>query len=80
MGWGGFLRSLLQRGIAEGSFRADLDVDATARIVMGFFKALGAPPHDPVALERPLAQLEAWILTDNSASRRKARRATRRSR
>lgn len=79
-GWGGFLESLLRRGIAEGSFRADLDIGATARLIMGFLKSLGTPPRDPVALDRLFAQIEAWILIDGDTAARTPRRAKRRSR
>lgn len=80
-GWGGFLTSLLRRGIAEGSFRDSLDVDATAQLIMGVFKSLGTPPRDPMAIGRLFAQLEAWILVDDGiAKKQPRRRAKRRSR
>jgi AcrR family transcriptional regulator len=65
-GWGGHLTSLLTRGIEEGAFRPDLDVEAAAHIIMAFFKGLGGPPRDAAAIERQLAQLEAWIVVDRA--------------
>jgi len=68
-GWHGYLVSLLQRGMHEGTFRADLDVDATALAIRTQLATIGyqvvelngGATLDP--LVRQLArQTEYWLL------------------
>jgi hypothetical protein len=67
-GWREHLVSLLTRGVAEGAFRPDLDVDATARTIMAQLTAIGYQvlgPSGDVEVDRLVADLaaqtERWL-------------------
>ena len=61
-GWREQLVSLLTRGVAEGAFRPDLDVEATARTIMAQLTAIGYQvlgPSGDVEVDRLVADLAA---------------------
>ena len=61
-GWREYLVSLLTRGVAEGAFRPDLDVEATARTIMAQLTAIGYQvlgPSGDVEVDRLVADLAA---------------------
>ena len=67
-GWRAYLVSLLTRGVAEGAFRPDLDVEATARTIMAQLTAIGYQvlgPSGDVEVDRLVADLatqtEHWL-------------------
>ncbi len=62
--WHRFLASLLDEGIRQGAFRADLNPEDGASIVMTFILGLGMSllvpvPGDP---EQMIQQLEQWLM------------------
>jgi AcrR family transcriptional regulator len=67
-GWRGHLGELLQAGVTDGAFRADLDVDATAQGMMTQLWGLvirggfGGPALDPLVAQLA-AQTEHWVRT-----------------
>jgi len=67
-GWHGYLVSILQRGIEEGTFRADLDVDAMALVIRTQLATIGyqvVELHDAADTDRLVHQLakqtEYWL-------------------
>jgi AcrR family transcriptional regulator len=67
-GWREHLVSLLMRGVAEGAFRPDLDVEATARTIMAQLTAIGYQalgPSGDVEVDRLVTDLttqtEHWL-------------------
>ena len=61
-GWRDYLVSLLTRGVAEGAFRPDLDIEATARTIMAQLTAIGYQvlgPSGDVEVDRLVADLAA---------------------
>lgn len=74
-GWRRHLSRILTRGVDEGGFRAELDVDAAAAVIMAQFKGIfglrlagsaGDPAVDRLLSELRLA-LEGWLLEGNRA-------------
>lgn len=64
-GWHVAIEHLLHEGIAEGSLRADLDVPATASIVIAFIKGASiqlARQPETFDFARVVAELERWIM------------------
>ncbi len=66
-GWRGHLTSILRQGIKQKEFRADLDVPATANLLMLQLRGLGYQGKlDRVSLDLLVAQLalqtERWVL------------------
>lgn len=67
-GWTGYLTGLFQRGRAAGAFRPDLEPQAAAAVVVGFFKGVALPvPDGGRALQDAIAQLERWIAGPDDA-------------
>jgi AcrR family transcriptional regulator len=68
-GWRSYLAGLLQRGMQEGAFRADLDPQVTAATMIAQMKGIGyqtlANP-DPASVDRLVsqlaAQIECWLI------------------
>jgi AcrR family transcriptional regulator len=68
-GWRGWLVSILERGCADGVFRADLDLDLAATAIMTAIRGVGTQAlitHDPSDVE-PLMDtfselIEAWLV------------------
>jgi len=63
-GWHRTIMAIVSAGIAEGSFRADLDVDATASAIIAFIKGASiqlAREPETFAYERVVAQFERWL-------------------
>lgn len=73
-GWQGYLVSILQRGIAEGLFRADLDIGATALAIRTQFAAIGyqvlelndGASIDPL-VRHLMKQTEYWLTVSADA-------------
>jgi len=65
-GWQGQLTRILRRGIAEGLFRADVDVDTTAMAIMAQLMAIGYRVLDAASTDRLVGQLAAqtehWLM------------------
>ena len=73
-GWRGHLVGLLGRGVAEGVFRPDLDVEAAALALRAQFAAIGYQVLGPSGLtevDRLIAQLalqtEHWLTTGRAS-------------
>jgi len=67
-GWHRTIMAIISAGIAEGSFRADLDVDATASAIIAFIKGASiqlAREPETFAYERVVAQFERWLSTSH---------------
>jgi len=67
-GWHRTIMAIVSAGIAEGSFRADLDVDATASAIIAFIKGASiqlAREPETFAYERVVAQFERWLSTSH---------------
>ena len=63
--WLAFLRQVLRAGLASGAFRADIDPEATAVLITGFFQGLGFQlAASPKQLRAAVAQLERLIVAD----------------
>lgn len=66
-GWHRTIVEIISAGIAEGSFRADLDVDATASAIIAFIKGVSiqlAREPEIFAYERVVAEFERWLSVD----------------
>jgi AcrR family transcriptional regulator len=75
-GWHKHLVSIFKAGIAEGTFRSDLDADATARALMVQLRGLGYHTLlKPDVLSALLTQIETqtvyWVQPRPSAKRKK---------
>ncbi|MDQ2785065.1 MAG: TetR family transcriptional regulator C-terminal domain-containing protein, partial [Chloroflexota bacterium] len=58
------LMEIVRAGITEGSFRVDLDVDATASAIMAFIKGASiqlAREPEAFAYARVIAEFERWL-------------------
>lgn len=65
--WLSYLLPLLEAGRTHGAFRPDLDVEATAWLITSCFKGLSTHAHiSSEHWQRTLAQLERWIIGDDS--------------
>lgn len=67
-GWHRTIMAIVSAGIAEGSFRADLDVDATASAIIAFIKGASiqlAREPETFAYERVVAQFERWLFASH---------------
>ena len=63
-GWHIALMEIVSAGIAEGSLRTDLDVDATASTIIAFIKGASiqlAREPETFAYERVIAEFERWL-------------------
>jgi len=63
-GWHYAITEMVRAGIAEGSFRADLDVDATASAIIAFIKGASiqlAREPETFAYERVVTEFERWL-------------------
>ncbi len=63
-GWHRTIMEMVRAGIAEGSFRANLDVDATASAIIAFIKGASiqlAREPETFAYERVVAEFERWL-------------------
>jgi AcrR family transcriptional regulator len=77
-GWRGHLTSILEAGIAEGVFRADLDVAATANAMMSQLRGLGYQGKlDGKKMDSLIAhiaiQTEYWVRKRPELTRREAK-------
>jgi AcrR family transcriptional regulator len=71
MHWQGAIEDLLSVGIYEGSFRADLDVPATAVAIIAFITGVSlqlARESDTFDYARVVAEFERWLITDTDES------------
>ncbi len=62
--WHIAIADILSTGISEGSFRTDLDVDATASAIIAFIKGASfqlAREPETFAYERVVAEFERWL-------------------
>jgi len=62
--WHIAIADILSTGISEGSFRTDLDVDATASAIMAFIKGASiqlARQPEAFAYERIVTEFERWL-------------------
>jgi hypothetical protein len=65
--WHQQLRTILEIGRADGSFRADLDPSAAAAIVIGgMIASTKQPDPTPEALERIFAEIERCLINPSS--------------
>lgn len=65
--WHGLLVSLLERGVAEGAFRRDLDPQAAATVVMCTFKGFAFDlTLTAQRSQQTVAQLERWITGEDA--------------
>lgn len=74
--WRGHLVSILKAGIAEGSFRPDLDIPSTANSMMSQLRGLGyLGKFDPKQMDTLVAhiarQTEYWVTNPAAAGRKK---------
>ncbi len=73
-GWRGHLVDIMGRGVADGVFRSDLDVDAAALALMAQLAAIGYRVLGPSAAEidhliaQLAAQTEHWLTTSSAPS------------
>ncbi len=58
--WRGWIKTIVQTGLAEGSFRADLDPDETISMLMAILA--GALIVEPNSLENVQRGVEAWLV------------------
>lgn len=71
MHWQGAIEDLLSVGIYEGSFRADLDVPATAVAIIAFITGVSlqlARESETFDYARVVAEFERWLITDADES------------
>jgi AcrR family transcriptional regulator len=68
-GWRGYLVSILERGVREGVFRPELDLDTTATAIMVQMKGIGYqmmgnPDGEQIdrLISEIAAQVERWII------------------
>lgn len=73
--WHGHLVALLQRGIAAGAFRPELDLTTAATALMAQVKGLGLqtlgqtdPAHINPVVDQLAAQVEHWLTGGESAA------------
>lgn len=71
-GWRGHLISILKAGIAEGAFRANLDVTATAEALMSQLRGLGYqnkldPKRLDILVSQVAHQFEHWVSKTSAA-------------
>jgi AcrR family transcriptional regulator len=60
--WHGMVAAIVRRGLADGSFRADLDPDATARVVIGAMVDSQRYSGDTIAVfDQVTAELELLL-------------------
>ncbi len=65
--WQEFLVSLLELGVAEGTFRPDLEPQAVATLIMSTFKGFGfGLTLTPEQAQQSVAQLERWIVGESA--------------
>jgi AcrR family transcriptional regulator len=65
--WHGMLRSLVSRGVEQGSLQADLDADETAALIVAALKGACMVPAASSPIERidqAFRQLERWLGLD----------------
>jgi AcrR family transcriptional regulator len=63
--WKTFLDDILKRGVEQGTFRADLDVEGFSHTIMMTLKGACLQLHaSPADLQRILEQLMAWSKAD----------------
>ncbi|MGI8858402.1 MAG: TetR/AcrR family transcriptional regulator [Thermomicrobiales bacterium] len=63
-GWHQTIMAIISAGIAEGSFRADLDEGATASVIIAFIKGVSiqlAREPETFAYERVVTEFERWL-------------------
>ena len=61
--WHAYLSALLQAGVAQGSFRADLDTQVAATLIMTSFKGLSMHTRPNVTeAQQVIDQIEQWII------------------
>jgi AcrR family transcriptional regulator len=64
--WRATIEEALHKGVAEGSFRSDLDIQATALaitdLIKGFSYEVGT--RSEVAVDRLAVQVESWLTTN----------------
>ena len=66
--WQEFLISLLELGVAEGAFRADLNPHAAATLIMSAFKGFAfGLALTPELAQETVAQLERWIIGESTS-------------
>ncbi len=58
--WGQRVKAILERGVAEGVFRSDLDIDAAANALMVQVKGIA---HHAAMRQRPPEEIEATVAT-----------------
>jgi AcrR family transcriptional regulator len=61
--WREHLVSLLQRGVAQGLFKSDLDINTSATVIMTIIKGFSYPTTSEAEQEvdRLAAQVESWL-------------------
>jgi AcrR family transcriptional regulator len=68
LSWHEFLVPLLRQGVQQEVFRSDIEPEAVAILITGFFKGLSTQlNHSQEQLQQAVAQLEKWIISDKGA-------------